>query len=128
MKYARVCSGGSGIVRKAEPVPVLSSPFVENTLVTAIPTAARLDQLTNLLEFVLSRCQYHHARVKNVWPSDIWHSTELIGQCEEVGELTNWEDIGVQEDYLRILREAKDVQLGKHGAQVGPTCFKAQKR
>lgn len=49
-----ICIGSrwSGVIRKAEPVPVSSSPFIQQPLVCAIPGSLLLEQIRDLLELV----------------------------------------------------------------------------
>ena len=51
-KNVRIGCRWGGVVRKAEPIPVSSSPFVQQPLVCAIPRSLLLEQIHDFLEFV----------------------------------------------------------------------------
>lgn len=42
----------SGVIRKAEPIPIGSSPFIQQPLVCAVPRSLLLEQIHDLLELV----------------------------------------------------------------------------
>lgn len=109
MTNSRVSRGRSGVVGEAQPIPVPASPFVEDALITAIPTALGSNELHDLIELILSRFEDHEARVEDVRPTDIRDGTELVGECEEMCEGSDGENIRVEEDDLVELGETEDV-------------------
>ena len=81
-RNVRVGSRWGGVVRKAEPVPVSSPPFIEQPLVCSIPRAFLLEQIDNLLELFFSGREHHHSRIENVRPADVWYSRKLVFQSK----------------------------------------------
>ena len=80
----RVCGRWGCIVYEAQPVPVSCTPFVEETLVAAIPRAFRFQEMTELGKFVFSWGQDHDAGVEYIGPSDIGYRREFVGDSKEV--------------------------------------------
>lgn len=63
-------------------VPVCAAPLVEQALVAAVPTAARLEQLHQLGELVVPGVEDKHARIEYIRPPDVGNSGELVWKCE----------------------------------------------
>jgi hypothetical protein len=120
-KLLRVHGSRRCVVSKAEPVPVASSPFIEKTLIGTVPTAFGFWERHELFELVLPRGQDHEARVEYVRPAHIWYRREIMRKCKEVREWTNWKDIRVKKDYLRVLGEAKGVEFREDGIKIRAT-------
>lgn len=108
----RVSGGWRGIISETEAVPIISSPFIEYSLVSAIPTSSRLDQSYNCLKFLLAGSEHHHSRVKYIRPAHIWDCTEFIWKGEKMGKKTNGKSVCVEEDDLGILSQPEDVYFG----------------
>ena len=80
----RVCGRRGCIVYEAQPVPVSGTPFVEETLVAAIPGAFRFQEMIELGKFVLPWRQDHNTRIEYIRPSDIGYCREFMGNGKKV--------------------------------------------
>lgn len=100
LEYKRIGCGRGGVVGEAEPVPVTTPPFVEDTLITTIPRWLRLYQLMELLEFLVARSANQNTRVENIWPTNIGGGRKFVGNVEEMRNRTNWKDVGIEKNYL----------------------------
>ena len=67
----RVNRSRGSIIRKTEPVPVVASPFVEDTLVASVPGAFRLKKFRKLLKLLFPGCENQDSRVEDVGPTDV---------------------------------------------------------
>lgn len=105
----RVCGRWRGVVREAQPVPIPAAPFVEKTLISAIPGAVDLEELVKLVKFLLARRQDQDTRVEDIWPADVGDCRELVGEIEQMVQWFERKNICIQEDDLGILGKAKDV-------------------
>ena len=79
-------------------MPVVTSPFIEDSLVTSIPGSFRFEELSELVELLFTRCEHHDTRVEYVGPTNVGNSSKLMGKGEEVRHGPYGENIRVQED------------------------------
>ena len=94
----RIDRGGGGVIRKAEPVPGVTTPFVEDTLVAPIPRALRFEKLCKLLKLFLPWCKHQDTGVEYVRPADVGNGGKLVGYREQVRHRPYGEDVRIQED------------------------------
>lgn len=78
-------------------MPVIASPFVENTLVASVPRPFRLEKIRELLELFLSGREDQDTRVEDIGPTNIWNGRELIWKCEKMRHRPHGEDVRVEE-------------------------------
>lgn len=90
-----VCGCWGRVIDKAKPVPIGPAPFIEQTLVSTVPTSLGFSKLLQFLELVLSRGEDHHPGVEYIWPSYIRYSGEFVRESEQMGERADGENVGV---------------------------------
>ena len=95
---SRVHRGGGSVICKTEPMPVIASPLVKDTLVATVPRTLGLEYLEDFFELVLSRGEDHDSRVEDIRPTYVRHSGEFVRDREEVRHRPDRKDIGVEED------------------------------
>ena len=99
-------------------MPVVTSPFVEDALVSAVPGTLRFEQIHQLSELVFSWGENKDSGVENVRPTDIGYRRKFLREGEKMRKRPYREDIRVQEDNLRVLRQTKNMQLGENMTEI----------
>ena len=102
-------------------MPVVTSPFVENTLVSAVPGTLRFEQIHQLPELVLSWGKNKNSRVEYVRPTDVRYRRKFVREGEKVRKRPYRENVRVQEDNLRILRQTENMQLCENMTEIRST-------
>ena len=78
----RVDRSRGGVICKAEPVPSITTPFVEDTLVAPVPRALRLEKLCELLKLLFPWSENQDTGVEYVRPADVGNGGEFVGYGE----------------------------------------------
>ena len=112
-KNVRICGCGSCVVGETEPVPVVAAPFIEDTLVTAVPGGIGGYEVVELVKGVVAWSENENTRVEDVGPTDVWYGRKVVGKGEKMGKRSDGEDIGIEKDDLVVLDETKYMKLGK---------------
>jgi hypothetical protein len=102
-------------------MPVVSTPFVDKSLITTVPASLRLGELQQFGKVRFVRGENHQTRVEYIRPTDIWHGREPVVEREEMGEGACREDVCIKENDLLVLREPESVEFGQNGRKVRTT-------
>lgn len=63
-------------------MPISCAPFVEETLITSVPRSFELEEVIELVKFILSWGENHNTGVENIGPTDVGDGSEMVGNME----------------------------------------------